>query len=63
MSDKSKSMTNISSALGLVFGAAAGLLISILCSFSIALGIVFGAAIGLIIGIMFFSYSKSKMTK
>lgn len=58
MSGKSNSMTNMSSALGLVFGAAAGLLISILCSFSIALGVIFGAGFGLVIGTIIFSYPK-----
>jgi len=58
MSDISKSVTFIPAALGLIFGSAAGLFISVLCSFSIALGIVFGAGIGLIIGMVISNRSK-----
>jgi hypothetical protein len=50
----------VSPALGLVFGAGAGLLVSILCSFSIAMGIVFGTAIGLIIGAIITGFTHKK---
>ena len=58
MTSKGKSLINTAPALGLVFGAGAGLLLSVLCSFSIPLGITLGAAAGLIVGSAVYALSK-----
>ncbi|HHX72871.1 MAG TPA: SoxR reducing system RseC family protein [Clostridiales bacterium] len=53
MSKKNNSMRGILPALGLVFGAGAGTVISVLCDFHMAFGAVSGAAAGLLIGLVF----------
>ena len=50
-------------ALGFIFGAALGLLASVLFDFSLVVGFTAGASIGLIIGSMIALYEKSKNNK
>lgn len=50
-------------ALGFIFGAALGLLISLLIDFSLVVGFAGGASVGLIIGSMLSLYEKSKTNK
>jgi hypothetical protein len=60
MSKKNKSMKALFPALGLVFGAAAGTVIFVLCNLQIAFGIVIGAAAGLLIGLALSGMSVDK---
>ncbi|NLL45320.1 MAG: hypothetical protein GX250_00745 [Clostridiales bacterium] len=55
-----KSMKAFLPALGLVFGAALGIGVSVLFDFQIAFGAVFGAAAGLLIGLVYLSLSRGK---
>jgi hypothetical protein len=60
MSGKNKPFVQMAPALGLVFGAGMGALLSLLCGFSVAIGLVFGAAAGLVVGAAAFGLSKRR---
>jgi predicted MFS family arabinose efflux permease len=60
MQFKIKSMKAFLPALGLVFGATAGTIISVLCGFQIPFGIVIGAAAGLLFGLAILNLSADK---
>lgn len=62
MTEKNASMKAFLPALGIVFGAAAGLLICVLCNFQITFGAAFGAAVGLLIGLALFNLLRKKDT-
>lgn len=52
MPKNNQSTNSLLAALGLVFGAGAGVLLSVVCSFSIWAGIAGGAALGLLVGLI-----------
>jgi predicted MFS family arabinose efflux permease len=52
MSKKNKPMKAFLPPLGIVFGTAIGVVISVIWNFKIAFCIIFGAAIGLLVGIV-----------
>jgi len=58
-----KSFVQMAPALGLVFGAGMGALLSILCGFSVATGLVCGAAAGLVVGTAAFGLSKRRTSQ
>ena len=60
MSNKHNRMRAFSPALGLIFGAGAGLITAILASWNIAIAISIGAGLGLIIGSAVYSFAKNR---
>ncbi len=58
--NNNKTMVEYSTALGIIFGGALGVLVGLLTKYNLALTIVLGAGIGLIIGSSIYANSVKK---